>query len=189
MRALIADDDAMTAMMLGRAMELLGFDVTVVHDGDAAWRAITSDAAPSLAILDWMMPGIDGVELCRKIRTALPRAAYVYVILVTSRTSRQDLVDGLDAGADDYLTKPFDPDELRARVRVGERMLNLLANVRQLTGLLPICSYCKRIRDDQNYWAQVEHYITAHSDVRFSHGICPGCYDRVRSEADAERPA
>jgi sigma-B regulation protein RsbU (phosphoserine phosphatase) len=178
MRAVIADDDRLTTAMLAPAMETLGFDVTVVHDGESAWATIAAESAPSLAILDWMMPGIDGPELCRRIRAA-SRPAYVYVILLTSRASQGDLIAGFDAGADDYLTKPFDPDELRARVHVGQRVLTLLASVRQLTGLLPICSYCKRIRDDQNYWKQVERYISEHSDVRFSHGICPSCYEKA----------
>jgi phosphoserine phosphatase RsbU/P len=192
MRALIADDDRMTALMLSRSLERLGYAVTVVHDGNAAWDAVAGDTPPSIAIVDWMMPGLDGVELCRRIRAASLRT-YVYVILVTSRTSRADLVAGLDAGADDYLTKPFDPDELRARVRVGRRMVDLLVSVKQLRGLLPICSYCKRIRDDQNYWEQVESYISEHTEVRFSHGICPTCYQKALAElepqpaADAQR--
>jgi phosphoserine phosphatase RsbU/P len=185
MRALIADDDRMTTAMLGRALEMLGFEVSVVHDGESAWKSLNTEPAPALAVLDWMMPGADGPELCRRIRAAA-RRSYVYVILLTSRTSQQDLVAGFDAGADDYLTKPFDPEELRARVRVGQRMLTLLANVRQLTGLLPICSYCKRIRDDKNYWAQVESYISEHSDVRFSHGICPACYEKAIEELGPE---
>ena len=190
MRILIADDDRMTTMMLGRTLENWGFEVTVVHDGVAAWECIVGKDAPSLFIVDWMMPGLDGIELCRRIRAAsLP--SHLYVILLTARTSREDLVAGLEAGADDYLTKPFDPDELRARIHVGQRTLTLIANIRQLTGLLPICSYCKRIRSDQNYWEQVESYITHHTDVRFSHGICPGCYERVIADLDdaPEAPA
>jgi phosphoserine phosphatase RsbU/P len=185
MRVLIADDDQMTTLMVGRTLERLGFEVAVVHDGEEAWNAIRGASPPSLAIVDWMMPGLDGPALCRRIRQTELRS-YVYVILLTSRTSRQDLVAGLDAGADDYLTKPFDPDELRARVRVGERMIELLTSVRQLSGLLPICSYCKRIRDDQNYWEQVESYISEHTDVRFSHGICPACYAKVIEELGPE---
>jgi sigma-B regulation protein RsbU (phosphoserine phosphatase) len=185
MRILIADDDRVSAKMLSGSLERWGFDVVVVHDGASAWAHIVGDAPPALAIVDWMMPNIDGIELCRRVREA-PLATPVYVILLTARTSRQDLVAGLEAGADDYLTKPFDPDELRARIRVGQRTLALIANVKRLSGLLPICSYCKRIRSDQNYWQQVESYITERSDAQFSHGICPSCFVTVSAELDLE---
>jgi response regulator RpfG family c-di-GMP phosphodiesterase len=123
----------------------------------------------------------------------------MYLILVTAREARGDVIAGLDAGADDYVIKPFDADELRARVAVGVRVLSLqeglaervaelqaaLTNVKQLSGLLPICSYCKRIRGDDQYWQQVEGYIAAHSDAQFSHGICPACYKTVSAELDA----
>jgi sigma-B regulation protein RsbU (phosphoserine phosphatase) len=184
MRILIADDDRMTTMMLSRTLERWGFEVVVAHDGVSAWECIVGDEPPALAIVDWMMPGLDGIDLCRRIREA-PLQAPVYVILLTSRTSRQDLVAGLEAGADDYLTKPFDPDELRARIHVGQRTLALIANIKRRTALLPICSYCKRIRSDQNYWEQVGSYITEHSEAQFSHGICPVCYEKVLEDFDA----
>ncbi len=157
MRILIADDERTSTMMLGRTLEQWGFEVIVAHDGAAAWERIVGTEPPALAIVDWMMPGLDGIELCRRIR-ATPLRSPVYVILLTARNSRQDLVAGLEAGADDYLTKPFDPDELRARIHVGQRTLGLIANIKRLTGLLPICSYCKRIRSDHDYWEQVESY-------------------------------
>jgi sigma-B regulation protein RsbU (phosphoserine phosphatase) len=182
-RILIADDDRMSTMMLGRTLEQWGFEVVVANDGVSAWEHIIGNEPPSLAIVDWMMPGLDGIELCRRIRaTTLPSP--VYLILLTARTSRQDLVAGLEAGADDYLTKPFDPDELRARIHVGQRTLGLIANIKQLSGLLPICSYCKRIRGDHDYWEQVESYITEHTDALFSHGICPSCLEKAMNDLD-----
>jgi CheY-like chemotaxis protein len=184
MRILIADDERMSNLMLGRTLETWGFDVVVAHDGNAAWESIIGDKPPELAIVDWMMPGLDGIELCRRIRATTLRSP-VYVILLTARTSRQDLVAGLEAGADDYLTKPFDPDELRARIHVGQRTLGLIANIKRLSGLLPICSYCKRIRSDHDYWEQVECYLTEHTDALFSHGICPTCLTKVMEELDA----
>ena len=181
MRILIADDDRMSSLMLSRAVKQWGFEAIVADDGLAAWKVITGDAPPDLAILDWMMPGLDGVELCKRVRAATLKTQ-IYLILLSARTTQTDLIAGLDAGADDYLTKPFDPEELRARIRVGERTLALLASVKRLTGLLPICSYCKRIRTDTDYWEQVDSYVAEHSDVRFSHGICPACLDRVLAE-------
>ena len=139
-----------------------------------------------------MMPELDGVEICRRARKR-PDPQPLHIILLTARGRKEDIIAGLQAGADDYVTKPFDHEELRARVQVGVRVVELqaalavrvveleeaLARVRQLRGLLPICSYCKKIRDDKNYWQQVEQYVGAHSDVQFSHGICPDCYQKV----------
>ena len=187
MRILIADDDRMSTLMLSGSLERWGFDVVVAADGRAAWDHIVSGHPPSLAIVDWMMPAIDGLELCRRVRQA-SLATPLYLMLLTSRSSRQDLVAGLEAGADDYLTKPFHPDELRARIHVGQRTLALIANIKRLSGLLPICCYCKRIRSDENYWQQVEGYITEHSDAQFSHGICPTCYTRVAAEFEESIP-
>jgi phosphoserine phosphatase RsbU/P len=196
MRVLVADDEPMGALMLSRSLERWGLEVVVTNDGEEAWRMIQNGGI-KMAILDWMMPGADGPELCRRIRKD-EHHAHMHLILLTARNSRADVVAGLDAGADDYLIKPFDPEELRARVHVGIRVLTLqdrladrvaelqeaLTNVKQLSGLLPICSYCKRIRGDENYWERVESYITEHTDAKFSHGICPECYDTVMAQID-----
>jgi response regulator RpfG family c-di-GMP phosphodiesterase len=125
----------------------------------------------------------------------------MYLVLLTALEARKDIVAGLDAGADDYIVKPFDPDELRARLQVGVRVLTLqerlaervaeleaaLGRVKRLQGLLPICSYCKRIRGDDQYWQSVDAYIAEHSDAQFSHGICPPCYEEAQKEIDAYR--
>jgi phosphoserine phosphatase RsbU/P len=151
--------------------------------------------------MDWMMPGVDGLELCRRVR-AIDARLPTYLMLLTSRSSREDIVAGLQAGADDYVVKPFDEAELQARLQVGVRVVQLqvsradrvrdledaLARVKQLQGLLPICSYCKKIRDDRNYWQQVEQYVTDRTEARFTHGICPTCYERhVKPELDGLR--
>jgi phosphoserine phosphatase RsbU/P len=200
MRVLIADDDRIAAAILAGTLKQWEFDVTVVADGAAAWsdlQAAQSARTPTLAILDWMMPGLEGADVCRRVRQELP-LANMYLMLLTSLEDRGHVVAGLDAGADDYLVKPFDPDDLRARVNVGVRVLTLqekladrvqelqeaLANVKQLHGLLPICSYCKRIRGDDQYWTAVESYIADRSDAQFSHGICPPCAQKLDQEID-----
>jgi DNA-binding response OmpR family regulator len=192
MRILIAEDDLVSRRMLEATLIRWGYEVLVTSDGEAAWRALRDQDAPRMAILDWMMPGLDGIDVCRKVRS-LPASAPPYVILLTAKGSKTDIVSGLQAGADDYIVKPFDREELQARVQAGVRILSLqaslaarvreleeaLARVKTLQGLLPICSYCKRVRNDGDYWQQVESYISDHSDARFSHGICPDCYQTV----------
>jgi len=124
MRALIADDDRVTTAILVAALRSWDIDTTVAHDGAAAWETLQAGPPPELVIIDWMMPGLDGIELCRRIRRTSSLAP-TYVMLLTGRSSRVDLVAGLDAGADDYMVKPIDPEELRARVQVGVRVATL----------------------------------------------------------------
>jgi phosphoserine phosphatase RsbU/P len=172
-----------------------------VADGAAAWDVLQGPNRPSIAILDWMMPELTGIEVCQKVREARDTTP-VYLLILTSRDRTEDLVAALEAGADDHVGKPFEPAELRARVKVGERVVALqrslaervvaleraLADVHQLQGLLPICMYCKKIRSDGNYWQQVESYITQRSGATFSHGICPECMNtHVRPELERAR--
>ncbi len=192
MDILIAEDDLVSRQVLEVTLQKWGHVVRPAADGTMAWQVLSSDSPPPLVILDWMMPGSDGPTLCRQIR-ATPRLAGSYVILLTARAERKDVVAGLDSGADDYITKPFDREDLRARVNVSLRVLALqqalaervrdleqaLQRMHQLQGLLPICCYCKRIRDDSNYWQQVEEYLSACSGAQFSHGICPQCFETV----------
>jgi DNA-binding response OmpR family regulator len=195
MKILIAEDDPVSRRLLQAALIKWGYEVTVTTNGKEAWEALQKPDAPSLLVLDWLMPETDGVEVCRQARQN-PAFKSAYIILLTSRGSKEDIVEGLQAGADDYVTKPFDHGELRARVQVGSRVVQLqsaladrvkeleeaIANVKQLQGLLPICSYCKKIRDDGNYWHRVESYIAGHANVRFSHGICPECSGKLKAD-------
>jgi len=156
-----------------------------------------------------MMPGHDGVELCRRVREMEEdKNAHDYLILLTSRDAKEDIVTGLETGANDYVVKPFDGNELLARIRVGQRVIELqralaarvaelqsaLERIRTLHGLIPICAGCKKIRDDGGYWQQVEKYITDRSDAEFSHGLCPECMremypPEICEGLESERPA
>ncbi len=201
-RILIAEDDPVSRRYLELTLQKWGYEVVVTTNGAEAWQILMSQDTPGVAILDWMMPEMDGLEICEKVR-ASPKTAAAYVILLTTRDGLRDTVRGLQSGADDYLTKPFDVEELRARVGVAVRVAQLqrsledrvrqleeaLTNVRRLQGLLPICSYCKKIRDDRNYWQQVEGYISEHSEAQFSHGICPDCFAKyVKPELENAPP-
>ena len=192
MRILIAEDDPVSRRVLDLRLQAWGHEVVMTKDGEEAWAALQRNDAPRLVILDWMMPGADGIEVCRRLRQRQSTTP-PYIILLTAKSSKEDVVIGLDAGANDYIIKPFDLQELRARIQVGatvvelqqrlaERVIELeeaLAQVKRLQGIVPICSYCKHVRNDQNYWQQVESYVSAHSEARFSHSVCPDCYEAV----------
>ncbi|MCS6859991.1 MAG: response regulator [Abditibacteriales bacterium] len=124
MRILIAEDDVANRRLLEATLQRMGYEVVTTQNGEEAWQVLQGDDAPSLVILDWMMPYMDGIEVCRRVR-ALPKPRLIYIIMLTAKGQREDIVTGLSAGADDYITKPFDREELQARLQVGERMLEL----------------------------------------------------------------
>ena len=181
-------------------MQKWGYEPVVTTDGETALDALRAPDAPRMAILDWMMPKLDGLEVVRRIRSEEGDDPFpIYFIVLTALDAPQEIVRGFDAGADDYVTKPFHKDELKARIHVGVRLIDLrtklaervgeleraLGEVRTLQGLLPICSYCKKIRDDQNYWTTVESYIETATEAEFSHGVCPDCYqEHLRPKLD-----
>lgn len=198
MRILIAEDDAVSRRLLEATLVKWGYDVTAVEDGDAAADVMNGDDAPHMAVLDWMMPGRDGPDVCRGVRDRNDGGLF-YLLLLTAKAQREDIVSGLAAGADDYVTKPFDRDELRARLEVGRRIVSLqdsladrvdelenaLAEVNKLRGLLPICMYCKKIREGEDYTRDLEAYFAELTDAQFSHGVCPDCYSKhVEPELD-----
>jgi phosphoserine phosphatase RsbU/P len=187
MNILIVDDDAVCRMALGAALRKLGHEVTAAKDGADALAAFESHRN-RVIISDLLMPGMDGLELCRRIRGA-DAPHYTYFILLTIMEGKANYLEGMKAGADDFLTKPFDTEMLAARLAVAERVLNLQSEIRQLAGLLPICSVCKKVRDDQNYWHQVESYITQHTDAQFTHSYCPDCFKKILSEVEALEPS
>ena len=195
MRILIAEDDFTSRAALAGVLKKEGHEVMVTVNGTEAWQALRQPDTPMLAILDWMMPEMDGLEVVRKVR-ALQSPQSPYIIMLTTRGEKADIIAGLEAGANDYLSKPFDSGELRARVDVGQRMVEMqtalaakveelqkaLDQIKTLRGIVPICSNCKKIRDDQGFWNKVEIYISEHTEAEFSHGICPDCMRKLYPE-------
>jgi DNA-binding response OmpR family regulator len=177
-KILAVEDDSVARAVLRQALRRLGHDVVEAGDGDAAWQLLQADPA-RVVVSDWTMPKSDGLELCQRIRKQTD-VEYVYFILLTGRdATTENQKAAADAGVDDFLTKPLDFSELWMRLRVAERILRYTTQVRQLEQMLPICSYCKKIRDDQNYWQQIEGYISERTGSDFSHSVCPDCYQRV----------
>lgn len=155
MQVMIADDDALSRKVLEDSLLSWGYDVLVTKNGEEAWEVLSQPNHPNLIILDWMMPGYDGVDICRMLRRR-EGSRYTYVILLTSRDSRKDLVIGLESGVDDYITKPFDPEELKYRLRIGERIVALeerilsMARTDYLTGLLNRRAFMERLEGERN---------------------------------------
>jgi len=201
MKILVAEDDSVSRLLLESILREWGYDVAATTNGLAAWDALRTPGAPRMAIVDWQMPGLDGLELCRRVRSS-PATESVYVLLLTGKGGTENIVLGLRAGANDYLTKPFDLDELSARLNVGRRVVELqqslaervaelertLAQVKRLEGMIPICAWCKKVRNDRNYWQQVEEYLGQYGQVRFSHGICPECFAERAHELQVDAP-
>jgi DNA-binding response OmpR family regulator len=195
MKILVAEDDRVSRQILTTSLTKWGYDVLVTLDGVQAWEELQRCDAPAMVILDWMMPGLDGLDLTYRIRS-MARPVPTYVMLLTARADKESIVAGLEAGANDYLTKPVDLNELRARVHVGRQMVEVqtqlaerivqlehaLTDVQNLRGLLPICCYCKKVRDGQDYWQEVEDYLGNQSEVQLSHGVCPTCSAGMKHE-------
>jgi DNA-binding response OmpR family regulator len=196
MKVLLAEDEAVSRRLMKTHLDKWGFDVVGARDGAEAWVLLQQQPDIEMAVLDWMMPEVDGVDLVQRIRNELSNRS-LYVIVCTARAAVEDLVTALDAGADDYVTKPFRQEELRARLRVGVRTVALEGalrrriadldaaqrHVRTLQGLLPICMHCKKIRNEEQVWERLESYIEEHADVEFSHGLCDECLAKTCDSA------
>lgn len=176
MNVLLAEDDPVTRATLDAVLRAAGYQVTTADNGAEAWGAWQL-AAPRIVLSDWLMPEMDGLELCRRIRAVVGRP-YTYFILQTSRGGRESFLEAMDAGVDDFVTKPILPDELRARLVAARRIIELRQELSALEGLLSVCSYCKRIRQTDGSWGSLERYVEQRSQAQFSHGVCPQCYDR-----------
>jgi DNA-binding response OmpR family regulator len=174
---LIAEDDNVSRRILHRNLTRLGHIVSEASNGVEAWSILQRDSI-RIVVSDWMMPEMSGLGLCRRLRERVD-TTYTYFILLTAREGDENHREAMNSGVDDFLTKPLNREELEIRLRVAERILGYATQVRQLKELLPICMYCKKIRDDQNYWKIIEDYIHQYTGTDFSHGICPDCYEKV----------
>lgn len=187
-RVLVAEDDETARNALVRLLQRDGYDVVVASDGQAAIDILLAPNPPHIALLDWGMPRIDGIHVCWAVRS-IPANPYTYIIMVTARDQSADALAAFAAGVDDFLGKPLDQLQLLARLRCGERVLglekryaerlldlkNAAAKMRKLTHLLPICTECRKVRDDSEYWQDIEAYRADPVSVASSQGICPAC--------------
>jgi DNA-binding response OmpR family regulator len=207
---LIVDDIAKNIQVLGSILAKEGYAISFATGGKQALEMVETENY-DLILLDIMMPEMDGFEVCRRIKQ-MSAKKNIPVIYLTARTQKQDVVEGLSSGAVDYITKPFNSAELKARVkthlqlkeardRIEEQNLELkeqtdhleklnrelkdaLEKIKTLEGILPICSLCKKIRDEEGRWERIESYMSKHSDAVFSHGICPDCAKKHYPEFD-----
>lgn len=192
MKILISEDNPDTSILLKSNLAKWGYEVLATENGEEAWKIMEGEDPPPLVILDWMMPRMDGIQVCRNIRRHQAKRP-VYVMLLTAKDSQEDIIEGLQAGADDFLTKPFNLDELKARIEVGERVTkyqlelanrvnelqDALLEIKKLQGFLSVCAYCKKIHADKKRWEPIEVFISRHlKDTKFSHTICPPCYEK-----------
>ncbi|HMV99758.1 MAG TPA: response regulator [Acidobacteriota bacterium] len=189
MKVLIADDDEVTRTLVQLSLERAGYEVMVTCDGEEALAALKADDTIRIVVSDWEMPRLNGVELCQQVR-AFRHNDYTYFILLTAvHTDDDHYYQAMEDGVDDFLLKTMATKTLRLRLKVAERILGFTRQINQLKELLPICCYCKRIRDDNDYWQQIDEYIHDQTGTDFSHGICPNCYDsRVKPMLDRLLP-
>ena len=178
MKILVAEDDLVSRRLLTTSLEQYGYSVLAFENGVDAWEAFNEEPQ-RIIISDWLMPRMDGLDLCRRVRSR-PDTEYTYFILLTANAQGKDeYMEAMQAGIDDFLAKPMDRDAVWMRLRVAERILRYTKDISNLESMLPICSYCKKVRDDNNYWQQVESYITEQTGTSFSHSVCPTCYENT----------
>jgi CheY-like chemotaxis protein len=186
-KILVVDDNTANIDVMLRFLEPLGYELAIATSGEKALR-VAERFGPDLILLDVMMPGMDGFETCRRLK-APPLSLEAPVIFVTAKKETDDIVRGFQCGGVDYVSKPIRQEEVASRIETHLRLRHLISvqaelidqlqaargELKILSGLLPICSYCKKIRDDQGYWHQIEAYIHKHSHAEFSHGLCEAC--------------
>ena len=194
-RVLVVEDDERSRNGLVRLLQRDGYEVTVANDGQAAIDILLAPNPPQIALLDWEMPRLDGIHVCWAVRS-IPANPYTYIIMVTAKAEAADALAAFAAGVDDFLSKPIDSMQLLARLRCGERVLGLEKRcaariaelkgvrdeVRKLRSLLPICRYCKKVRDGADRWQEFEHYVRDKAGSEFSHITCPDCLEKGFSQ-------
>ena len=174
MKVLVADDDRTSRALLHGALLKLGYEVVEASSGASAWDKLL-DSGARMVVSDWVMPDIDGLELCRRVRALRDRPYTYFILLSGQRIGDAHHAKAMDEGVDDFLLKPLDVDTLRMRLRVGERIVRLNERVRTLEGILPMCAYCRRIRDEKGSYSNLEEFVSDKTSARFSHGVCPDC--------------
>ncbi len=178
---LVADDLEFNRMLLRGVLEQDGYEVMEAENGVVANR-LAKEAHPGLILLDVNMPGIDGYETCSVLRLG-SETRNIPVIFITARTSTEDVVKGFKAGAVDYVGKPFQPEELLARVRTHLELRRAREEIQELRNLVPVCAWCRKIRNDEGGWETIEQYIQEHGGSKVSHGICPDCVSKISGKA------
>ena len=195
-KILVVDDNAANIDVMLQFLEPLGYELAIATSGEKALR-VADHFQPDLILLDVMMPKMDGYETCRRLKQP-PLSLKAPVIFVTAKKETEDIVKGFNCGGVDYVSKPFRQEEVASRIETHLRLRHMITvqaeliaqlrhargEIKTLSGLLPICSYCKKIRDDGGYWHQIEAYIDQHSDAQFSHGLCEACAAKHYPELD-----
>ncbi len=173
----VVDDNPENIKVIGKMLEGHMYEPMVFLSAKAALKSIGNEK-PELILLDIMMPEMDGYEMCQNLK-ADDSTRDIPVIFLTGMTETEDLVKGFDAGAADYVTKPFESAELLSRIKTHIGFKKAKEEINTLRGLIPICAECKKIRDDSGFWNQIEAYIERHSQAQFSHGVCPECMHKL----------
>ncbi len=193
-RILLVDDEEMVLQYLSKRLKKHNYDVVTCLSGEKALEKVKA-LDFDMVILDVILPGIDGYEVCRRLKSD-KKTSGIMVLILSVRKTLEERLKGYEVEADDYITKPYDPEELLAKIQILLRLKTALderdrfiyklqealSKVKTLSGLLPICSSCKKIRDDKGYWNQIEDYIREHSPADFSHSVCPVCAKRLYPE-------
>ena len=191
-KILIADDDNITRRLIENVLTKNAYEVISCQNGDDAFEKLRHEDGPKIALLDWVMPGLQGIEICKRLRATKFKINPYLIILTASMNEKKDVLETFRTGANDFVEKPFDSNELLSRVKLGQELISLhvalaerikaledaYQHIKTLQGILPICMHCHKIRNDNESWERMEEYISRHTDAQFSHGLCPECRDK-----------